>query len=56
MMQLFQETTLDPRDALHLASMYESNITSIISEDSDFNKIREITRLTAKQEVKTLSL
>ena len=49
MIDIYEMTGLDPRDALHVSSMREFGITTIISEDSDFDKIDGIERLTASQ-------
>ncbi len=35
---------LDPRDAIHLATANHMNCDTIISEDKDFDKIKEIKR------------
>ncbi|MCK4614874.1 MAG: type II toxin-antitoxin system VapC family toxin, partial [Thermoplasmata archaeon] len=35
---------LKPRDAIHLAVCFNAGIFTIISDDSDFNDIEEITR------------
>ncbi len=43
----FQKYNLDPRDCLHLASMKNSGITTIISEDTDFDKVKSIKRIDA---------
>ena len=37
------EYDLNPRDAFHVAVMREHNITTIISDDSDFKKVSGIT-------------
>ncbi len=36
---------LDPRDAIHVATMLKYNILTIISEDHDFDKIDDVERL-----------
>ena len=38
------ERGLDPRDAFHVSVMEEYNISEILSEDKDFDKISEIKR------------
>ena len=43
-LDLMQDTDLLPRDAIHLASMESSGITTIISADSDFDRIKGIKR------------
>lgn len=42
---LIKEYNLSPRDAIHVATMKINNIRNILSEDSDFNKIKEIKRI-----------
>jgi len=44
----FQKNELDPRDCLHLASMKNSGITTIVTEDEDFNKVKSVKRVDAK--------
>lgn len=39
------KNSLDPRDAIHLASMQSKNIKIIVSSDSDFDKIKDIKRI-----------
>ena len=45
MIDLLEKTNLDPRDAIHLASMMHLGLSFIISEDADFDKIDEIQRI-----------
>ena len=40
--QLIEQYTLDPRDAIHIATALVKQIPTIISNDSDFNKVKEI--------------
>ncbi len=47
MVNILEKTKLDPRDATHLASMEKMGLSSIISEDSDFDKIKEVKRINA---------
>ncbi len=49
LLSLFEQTSLDPRDTLHLASMKEHALSTIISEDADFDKIKGIKRISAAQ-------
>lgn len=49
LISLFEQTTLDPRDTLHLASMKELALSTIITEDSDFDNIKGIKRISADQ-------
>ncbi len=51
MIEILEKTKLDPRDAIHLASMKKLGLSSIISEDSDFDKIKEIQRISASKVV-----
>lgn len=37
--------SLDPRDAIHVATALSNNIHQIISDDKDFDKIKEIKRI-----------
>ena len=43
--EIFKNSTLDPRDAIHLATMRNKQVTTILSTDSDFDKVKEIKRL-----------
>ncbi len=45
MIEITEDTKLDPRDALHLASMKYNGISTIISEDADFDKISGIKKV-----------
>ncbi len=40
--QLIKKYTLDPRDAIHIATALVHKIPTIISNDSDFTKVQEI--------------
>ena len=44
-LDIYKNEKLDPRDAIHLASMRIKNIKTIISSDPDFDKIKGIKRL-----------
>jgi predicted nucleic acid-binding protein len=37
---------LMPRDSIHVSSMLENNVSTIITEDPDFKKVKEIKTLT----------
>lgn len=52
MITLFEKTNLDPRDAIHLASMKELGLSTIISEDTDFDHIKTVKRINASQLLK----
>ena len=43
--QLIEEYNLKPRDAIHAATALVNGINEIISDDSDFDKIKEIRRI-----------
>ncbi len=40
---------LKPRDSIHLSSAIERNISAIITDDADFDGIKEIKRIPVKQ-------
>ena len=40
---------LKPRDSIHLSCAIERNISEIITDDADFDGIKEITRVPIKQ-------
>ncbi len=46
---VMQTFRLKPRDALHVATMKMHNVKHIISEDSDFDRVSNIQRMTIKQ-------
>jgi predicted nucleic acid-binding protein len=43
-MVVFEKTSLDPRDSVHIASMKKVGLTTMVSEDRDFDKIVGIVR------------
>jgi len=43
--ELIQEYSLDPRDAIHVATAILNDIKEIISDDSDFDSVEEIKRI-----------
>jgi hypothetical protein len=47
---------LRPRDAIHLASMSASDMKTIVTEDTDFDKVPKIKRLGISKFVKGLSI
>ena len=49
MIDIFEKTTLDPRDAIHIASMKELGLSVIVSEDNDFGKVDGIKRVGASK-------
>ena len=45
-MHLMRENPfLKPRDSIHLASAFNNNITQIVSDDADFDNVKEIERI-----------
>lgn len=42
--QLISKYEIGPRDAIHAATALVNNVTKIISDDADFDKIKEIKR------------
>ncbi len=48
-LEFINATSLKTRDSIHVATMKFHNVTTIISEDKDFDAVREIRRLSAKQ-------
>ncbi len=51
-MAVFEKTTLDPRDSVHIASMKKVGLTTIVSEDRDFDKVEGIVRKDASDFLK----
>lgn len=45
---------IGPRDAIHLASMKENNVSIIVTEDADFKRVREIKALKFSEFLKKL--
>ncbi len=43
--KLVEKYKIKPRDAIHSATSLSLNINEIISEDSDFDKVEELKRL-----------
>ncbi len=46
--KLIEEYEINPRDAIHIATAINSGINEIISEDSDFDIVKEIKRVSPK--------
>jgi|SRR3989344_1325045 len=44
-MELIEKYFIDPRDAIHAATALVNGINEIISDDSDFDKIKELKRI-----------
>ncbi len=49
MLDVFEKTTLDPRDSIHISSMKGVGLSVILSEDKDFNRVEEIERIDASK-------
>lgn len=45
-LHLYEDTPLDPRDAFHIAIMKSAGLTTILSEDDDFDALQGIQRTT----------
>ena len=43
--ELIKKYKLEPRDAIHAASAMQNNIKIIVSEDKDFDKVKEVKRI-----------
>ena len=43
-LSLLKENNLDPRDAIHLSCALSKNVNNFITNDKDFDKIKEIKR------------
>ncbi len=48
-LNIYSRSDLDPRDALHLATMKEVGLTTIVTEDKDFEDIEGIQRIDIKE-------
>jgi predicted nucleic acid-binding protein len=53
MISVYEQTHLDPRDSLHLATIKQAGLSTIISEDNDFNNIKTVKRINAQQFIDT---
>lgn len=49
---LMEEYGLKPRDALHAAIALENKITTVVSYDEDFDKLKEIKRIEPKNDAR----
>ena len=49
MINIFEKTKFEPRDAIHIASMKKLGLSSIISEDNDFDNMEGIERVNASK-------
>ncbi len=50
----YMKLGVKPRDAIHVATMLEHGIFTIVSDDSDFDRIKEIERLDFPQALRKL--
>ncbi len=55
MVDVYEKTKLDPRDAIHISSMKGVALSIILSEDNDFDSVDGIERINAKQCIKKYS-
>ena len=46
---IWEKYNLKPRDSIHLSCASERNISEIITDDTDFDRLKEITRIPIKQ-------
>jgi len=44
-LDFIENYNLKPRDAFHMAIMKELNLTSIVSDDIDFDRVKKIKRI-----------
>jgi len=49
MIETYEKTALDPRDAIHASAMKGVGLSVILSEDGDFDKVEEIERLSTSE-------
>ena len=52
MMDIYEKTTLDPRDAIHVSPMKEVGLSIMVSEDKDFDNISGVERISASKCIK----
>ena len=52
MIDVYEKTALDPRDAIHISSMKRVGLSIIASQDEDFDKVDGIERVSASKCVK----
>ncbi len=50
--EIFEGTKLDPRDSIHISSMKNIGLTTIVSEDKDFDKVEGIERINASEYIR----
>ena len=47
MLEIYEKTKLDPRDAIHFTSMKGSGLSIMVSEDKDFENVEGLERISA---------
>ena len=55
MVSILENTNIDPRDALHIACMLNNGLSTILSEDKDFDRIKNVKRIGAKEYLENYS-
>ncbi len=55
MVDILENTNIDPRDALHIACMLNNGLSTILSEDKDFDRIKNVKRIGAKEYLENYS-
>lgn len=48
-LDIFERMALDPRDSIHISSMRNVGLTTMVSEDKDFDKVEGIERINASE-------
>ena len=48
-LEIFERSKLDPRDSIHISSMKNMGLTTIVSEDKDFDGVAGIERISASE-------
>jgi hypothetical protein len=49
MVDIFEDSKLSPRDAIHLSSMKQVGLSVILSQDADFDKVEGLQRVNVKK-------
>jgi len=52
---ILENTNIEPRDALHIACMLNNGLSTILSEDKDFDRIKNVKRIGAKEYLENYS-
>ena len=53
-LKFMRKYRIKPRDCIHISCMLENNVQTIVTEDPDFKKVKEIKTLTISQFAKEL--